>query len=459
MFLSFTELSTIDLVLTPLPNVKTLFWCGYCGDVFSTNDLLSQHLSIHTAMEPFRCECCGRRFSEKAECESHILSYKIPAPLKCKMSPSGHFICRPALNERGGTYPFPRTSVCHLCGEIFNDRFSLRKHLLAHKKGLVVSKRHKGRASGHAVSESVSVCSSNSSIMGLNTRQRALEADNVSTSSSLDDSISFKCEECPGVKFYTRATFLSHQRAHAGKQKFICDCGVKTGKADDFRKHMTDQHNYNQSTRPSRINTDRSEQHPQNTNVPSKNNQTQEIIDKITNTTLKNKYSKWVKEGVKECSTCHKDFSSTFSMIRHQSVHTGIKPFGCTRKNCNYSTSGLSELKRHIMLKHGTTYLQKSAKAPAKKTKVSVRPSVIGRKPVLPVKHVGPKPKSKGNCFLLHHLLYDLSILSLIYNCSFVHVCYVSVIFNVVCFCLGVGLCIVNLCSGCDGCCAFCLDL
>ena len=33
-----------------------------------------------------------------------------------------------------------------------------------------------------------------------------------------------------------------------------------------------------------------------------------------------------------------------------------------------------------------------------------------------------------------------------------------GVLLNVVCFLtLGVGLCIVSLCSGCDGCCAFCL--
>ena len=296
----------------------------------------------------FRCETCGHRFSEKSDCESHILSYKFPAPLKCKFSPTGHFICRPAPNESISVYPLLRTVPCRLCKATFTDRFLLRKHLLDHQKGLVVDKPPaRGRNSRRAASETPSASSVRSSLASTSQPSTSHDVDNASMGSSIDES--YECDECPGVKFYTRATYNSHRRAHSGNQKFKCDCGAKMDKAEEFREHMAKEHNYKKTN--SKRNVKNSGESTSGQNSNSESSLITDMIRLIPNKTLQRKYLRWATQGCTQCDTCQKEFSSVYSLIRHQGVHTGIKPFAC--KKCAFKTTAKSELTRHVNTKHG----------------------------------------------------------------------------------------------------------
>lgn len=66
MYINFDEQNFI------IAKKDQVFVCEECGKVFFRNDLLKNHMRVHTGDKPFTCEVCGESFRESGHLRRHM---------------------------------------------------------------------------------------------------------------------------------------------------------------------------------------------------------------------------------------------------------------------------------------------------------------------------------------------------------------------------------------------------
>ena len=51
--------------------------CGECGKCFDRQSALIMHQRVHTGDKPYQCELCGKRFTQKGNMKSHMLTHVV----------------------------------------------------------------------------------------------------------------------------------------------------------------------------------------------------------------------------------------------------------------------------------------------------------------------------------------------------------------------------------------------
>jgi uncharacterized Zn-finger protein len=65
-------------------NNSTLkYTCEICDKSFKTQNILRQHLRIHTGDKPFQCSICSKCFSQMASLKYHLATHSDDRPFKC----------------------------------------------------------------------------------------------------------------------------------------------------------------------------------------------------------------------------------------------------------------------------------------------------------------------------------------------------------------------------------------
>ena len=57
--------------------------CDVCGKGFSENGILQNHIRTHTGDKPYKCDVCGKGFSENGILQNHIKTHTGDKPYKC----------------------------------------------------------------------------------------------------------------------------------------------------------------------------------------------------------------------------------------------------------------------------------------------------------------------------------------------------------------------------------------
>lgn len=128
-FTEFCSLKRHNLVHTKeKPHV-----CSVCGRPFSRYESLTRHMMIHSGDKPHKCEVCGKRFTFPHILNRHLLIHTGDKPYEChicgKMFTLSYHVTRHLLTHTGEK-PFS----CEICGRQFSQRGDLSRHELLHSE-------------------------------------------------------------------------------------------------------------------------------------------------------------------------------------------------------------------------------------------------------------------------------------------------------------------------------------
>uniref|UniRef100_A0A1A9ZLT6 C2H2-type domain-containing protein n=1 Tax=Glossina pallidipes TaxID=7398 RepID=A0A1A9ZLT6_GLOPL len=197
---AFKDICVLKCHLT-IHKEKT-YQCLECGKKFANNSVfkrtwnLKQHLPIHDAMKPYKCEHCPASFVWKSGLKVHEKRHKDEKP----------FIWR----KRG-------EHNCPQCCKVFKKAWDLKEHLHIHN-GL------KPYKCGHCSASFA--CKSN---------LRAHEKRH-------DGERPFVCQFCSS-SFPSAKQQRCHERSHTGERPFVCEfCGKSFPFSSGLQSHRSSQH-------------------------------------------------------------------------------------------------------------------------------------------------------------------------------------------------------------------------
>jgi KRAB domain-containing zinc finger protein len=106
---------------------KKSFRCNICGKKFSQCGNLKCHFLTHTGNKSFKCDICGKLFSRSAHAKDHILTHNGVRAFKCDS-------CDRAFLKLGvpHLYILGRSLSNVMCGKVFSWRGCLTVHHLMH---------------------------------------------------------------------------------------------------------------------------------------------------------------------------------------------------------------------------------------------------------------------------------------------------------------------------------------
>ncbi|XP_070708311.1 LOW QUALITY PROTEIN: zinc finger protein 771-like [Pempheris klunzingeri] len=175
------------------------FGCDVCGKRFKWKGTIRRHMMSHTGEKKFGCDVCGKRFTQQGKLRTHMRSHTGEKPFSCdvcgrRFSVQGNL--RIHMNIHTGEKPFS----CDVCGKRFRRQDSLKRHMRIHTGEKPFSCDVCGKRCG---------------------RQGTLREH---TRSHTGEKL-FGCNVCE-KRFALLASLRRHMRIHTGEKPFSCDvCG------------------------------------------------------------------------------------------------------------------------------------------------------------------------------------------------------------------------------------------
>lgn len=151
-------------VSTPLTEIKQLkrsapatqvHKCYECDKLFNKACYLTQHnKTFHSGAKPFKCNRCGKRFSDDVSYEGHCIKHMDNKPFKCNECPKS-FNHKTDLRRHMCLHSGCKPFACNHCGKGFIRKDHMVKHSDTHiKKNLRSSSSMSSRSSNSPTSTS-----------------------------------------------------------------------------------------------------------------------------------------------------------------------------------------------------------------------------------------------------------------------------------------------------------------
>ncbi|XP_044575577.1 zinc finger protein 260-like [Cotesia glomerata] len=192
--------------------------CPECKKPFSSRSLMRRHFMVHTGERPYRCETCGRRFSQLGALNFHKKLHEDP-PYRCDRC-SKPFMRPSDLEKHLRTHTGEKPFTCQVCGKNFTQLVAVQQHERVHTG----DKPFRCRICGKTFSQSANK-SKHEKI-----HQKGLKP--------------FICDLC-GRSFSDNEEMEEHKAGHGGEKVRECDfCGMKFKKFSEVIDHVRRYHTF-----------------------------------------------------------------------------------------------------------------------------------------------------------------------------------------------------------------------
>lgn len=68
----FTRIVNLKRHIVTIHNNVRRHECNYCEKSFKASHHLKDHINLHLGIKPYNCDCCGKKFTCRANCSRHI---------------------------------------------------------------------------------------------------------------------------------------------------------------------------------------------------------------------------------------------------------------------------------------------------------------------------------------------------------------------------------------------------
>ncbi|KAL8566492.1 hypothetical protein ACOMHN_012311 [Nucella lapillus] len=395
--------------------------CSHCRKQFSCSESLKYHYTTaHVKAPPKICIECKKTFDTSEVLSKHTFKYAMSLTFhkkeharressRKKLKP-----CKQSCEGKPASGPVERGCVCHMCGKVLANRFSLQTHELTHsdvkpfncskcqcgfntrsqlqrhevkhsevKKPFSCDKCGKTFTSEMGVRNHIRTIHLNRRPFGCDVCKKRFSARNVLLAHKRihSDERPYACEEC-GERFKHAGTLKCHKLLHDNLRPFKCDkCGKGYITASSLEKHVTTHSDpkcvcdvcgkaFYFTVQLNRHKEIHREDQPSICNVCNKSFLTLRSLQthQLTHSSERafqcdlcekrfRSYSGWMKHKVTHssvkphvCDVCHKTFKRSDSLKVHRDTHFSEKKFVCDQ--CGLAYHGENSLRLHQKLKH-----------------------------------------------------------------------------------------------------------
>ncbi|XP_057553737.1 zinc finger protein 705A-like [Hippopotamus amphibius kiboko] len=224
-------------------------------EMISMQSVYRKHMSrttlmdhIHTRGKSCECPLCGKVFSNCFSLRRHKMIHTGEKPYKCHLCGSGFFQSSDLKNHNRihtGEKPYE----CHLCGKVFSQTFNQISYLRKHKKIHSREKHYECHQCGKAFSQSSGLSQHKRIHTGEKPHICLVCRKAFSQSSELTrhkrthtGEKPYICQWC-GNAFNQYANLRRHERTHTREQRYECQlCGKHYSHGSSLRRHQGTQH-------------------------------------------------------------------------------------------------------------------------------------------------------------------------------------------------------------------------